>query len=88
MEHPTPQLNRVMQTLSIKSDAMIAFKETFVRVTKVDMTVGDFAKKLKSRFPSLEISQNHEMWKKCNDCGDWFDLRKFDRCESCGSKNF
>jgi|LSQX01.1.fsa_nt_gb predicted amidophosphoribosyltransferase len=30
---------------------------------------------------------NHEIWRKCNHCGSFYDLRKSNRCEECGSKS-
>jgi hypothetical protein len=30
------------------------------------------------------MTNNHEIWRKCTNCGSWFDLRKSDRCDGCG----
>lgn len=81
MEHPgTQRLSKAVQEASTTIDNLKAFTQSFIKVNKPTLTVGELAKKMKS--------SNHEAWRKCNDCGDWFDLRKFDCCESCGSKNF
>lgn len=52
-----------------------AFVETYKQKPKSVITVKDFIK-----------SHNHEIWRKCPNCGDYEDLRKTETCTNCGTK--
>jgi Zn finger protein HypA/HybF involved in hydrogenase expression len=73
------QRSKVALETSINSEALKAFVESCKKPT-CKITIGDFY--------SMNNFGNHEMWRKCRNCGDFFDLKNHDRCPTCQSKKF
>lgn len=40
----------------------------------------------KPNFSAIMKNNNHEIWRKCENCGAFNDLRKTDECEECKTK--
>lgn len=77
MGKTTVQQNKAEQGASINREAIRAFIDS-CKKPKSKITVSDFYR--------MQNSGNHEVWRKCTNCGDFFDLRNNDRCPTCQTK--